>query len=197
MGDNQALVAYLQKATGYALTGSPSEQVLFFFYGNGNNGKSTFLGTILRIVGDYGLQAGSELLLQKQFSSNSYEQADLFGKRFVATIETEEGRRMAESLMKQLTGGDRLRARQPYQRNFEFDQTWKIFLAANNKPAISSSSVATWRRIKLVPFTVTIPKRERDPELGDKLRTEWPGILAWPYAAAWTGKSTAWTTPPK
>jgi putative DNA primase/helicase len=179
MRGNQDLVAYLQRVAGYALTGEVSEQCLWFLYGTGANGKSTFLQTLLAVLGDYGMQAVSELLMAKNHESHPTERADLFGKRFVATIEAEEGKRVAESLMKQLTGGDRVRARRMRQDFFEFDQTWKLFLAANHKPNVRGTDHGVWRRIKLVPFAVTIPDEEKDKALPEKLRAELPGVLAW------------------
>jgi putative DNA primase/helicase len=131
------------------------------------------------MLGDYALQAVSELLMAKNTEAHPTERADLFGRRFVATIETDEGKRMAESLMKQLTGGDSVRARRMREDFWEFDPTWKIFLAANHRPVIRGCDFAVWRRIKLVPFTVTIPEKEKDKNLLDKLKAEWPGILAW------------------
>jgi putative DNA primase/helicase len=173
------LAGYLQRVVGYGLTADVSEQCLWFFHGGGANGKSTFLLTILRMLGDYAMQAVSELLMAKKNESHPAERANLFGRRFVATIETDEGKRMAEALMKQLTGGDRIRARDLYEKFFEFDQTWKIFLAANHKPAVKGTDLAVWRRIKLVPWTVTIPDGEKDKALPDKLKAELPGILNW------------------
>src|SRR5262249_7552389 len=94
-------------------------------------------------------------------------------------IETEEGKRLAEALMKQMTGGDRMRARKVCRDSIEFEQTWKIILAANHKPVVSGQDHANWRRIKLVPFTVTIPPEEKDKNLPKKLKAELPGILRW------------------
>jgi P4 family phage/plasmid primase-like protien len=179
MGGNDLLITYLQRLVGYALTGDVSEQCLWFLYGTGANGKSTFLTTILALLGDYAMQAVSDLLMQKHHESHPTERADLFGRRFVATIETEEGKRLAESLMKQLTGGDKVRARKMRMDFFEFSPTHKIILAANHKPAIRGCDLAVWRRIKLVPFIVTIPDKEKDKNLPGKLREELPGILAW------------------
>src|SRR6267142_1535288 len=123
LAKNLDLITYLQRVVGYTLTGDVSEQALWLLYGTGQNGKSTFLGTILAMMGDYGMQAVSELLLAKHNEAHPTERADLFGRRFVATIEVDEGKRMAEALMKQLTGGDRLRARKMHQDFFEFTPT--------------------------------------------------------------------------
>jgi putative DNA primase/helicase len=179
LADNADLIGYLQRLIGYSLTGHVREQALWFLFGSGANGKSTFLGTILAMLGDYGMQAVSDLLLAKRNESHPTERADLFGRRFVATIEVDEGKRMAEALMKQLTGGDKVRARKMRQDFFEFAPTWKILLAVNHKPTIRGTDHAAWRRIKLVPFTETIPEHEQDKRLPEKLRAELPGILAW------------------
>jgi putative DNA primase/helicase len=179
MGNSLNMVQYLQRVVGYGLTGDVSEQCLWFCHGTGANGKSTFLLTLLELFGDYAMQAVSELLMVKNHEAHPTERADLFGKRFVATIETEQGKRLAESLMKQLTGGDKVRARRMRQDFFEFAPTHKLFLAANHKPVVQGTDLAVWRRIKLVPFTVTIPEDERDKKLSQKLKMELPGILNW------------------
>ncbi|MBI2945178.1 MAG: DNA primase [Candidatus Wallbacteria bacterium] len=176
---NSRLIDFVQRAAGYALTGDTSEQVLFFFYGGGKNGKSTLLNSLLSALGDYGRQSAPELLVLKQHESHPTEIADLAGARFVATIEVGEGKRMAETLVKQMTGQDRMKARFMRQDFFEFEPTHKLFLAANHKPNIRGTDEAIWRRILMVPFTVTIPEEERDRSLPEKLRHELPGILAW------------------
>jgi putative DNA primase/helicase len=182
MDGNRTLCAYLQRVVGYALTADVSEQCLWFFHGNGANGKSTFLLTIQAMLGDYAMQAVSDLLIVKHNDPHPTERADLFGKRFVATIETDEGKRLAEALMKQLTGGDRLQARKTFKDFFEFDATWKIVLAANHKPQVRGTDHAAWRRIKMVPWTVTIPDNEKDKNLAEKLKRELPGVLTWAVA---------------
>lgn len=179
MGENSDLVDYLRRVVGYALTADVSEQVLFFLYGLGSNGKSTFLNVIRELLADYGIQAVSELLTVKNHEAHPTERADLFGRRFVSTIEVDEGKRMAESLMKQLTGGENLKARRMRQDFFEMRPTWKIFLAANHKPTIRGTDFAVWRRIRLIPFTVTIRDEDKDKDLAAKLKDEFPGILAW------------------
>jgi putative DNA primase/helicase len=179
MDNSEELVTYLQRAIGYSLSGDVGEQCLFFLHGSGANGKSTLLGTLKAMLGGYGYQAVPELLMAKNTEAHPTERADLFGRRFVCTIETDEGKWIAEALMKQLTGGDPVTARKMRQDFFEFDMHAKIFLAANHKPQVKGTDYAVWRRIKLVPFVVTIPDSEKDKNLLAKLKTEWPGILAW------------------
>jgi putative DNA primase/helicase len=174
----EELRRFVRRVIGYALTGDVSEQVLIFLHGAGANGKSTLINAVLAMLGDYGQQAAPELLTVKG-ASHPTELADLLGTRFAASVEVEDGRRLAESLVKQLTGGDRIKARFMRQDFFEFDPTHKVFLAANHKPTIRGTDHAIWRRIKLVPFDVTIPKAEQDPRLFEKLQAELSGILAW------------------
>lgn len=180
---NRELAGYLQRLVGYCLTGSTREHVLPFLYGVGANGKSTFTGTILALLGlDYAIKAPAELLLMKRGESHPTERADLHGKRFVVTIEAEDGRRMAESLVKELTGGDRIRARRMREDFWEFAPTHKVWLAANHKPLIRGTDYGIWRRVKLVPFQVVIPEAEQDKDLPEKLKAELPGILNWALA---------------
>jgi putative DNA primase/helicase len=179
MAGNRRLMGFLQRAAGYSLTASTREQCFFLLHGTGANGKSVFLTTLLAAAGEYGIQAAPDLLLRKSGESHPTEVADLFGARLVVATETEAGRRLAENLVKQLTGGDRLKARFMRQDFFEFEATHKIWLATNNKPTVKGTDYAIWRRIKLIPFTVTIPPEERDQSLPEKLRQELPGILTW------------------
>ncbi len=180
MGDNQALVDFIQRAVGYSLTGDTGEQCLFFLYGSGANGKSTLLNVIKELLGDYAMQCPADTLMVKQSGGGaSNDIARLRGARFVATSETEEGRRFAESMIKQLTGGDVIAARFLFAEYFEFIPNFKIWLGANHKPIIRGDDYAIWRRIHLLPFAVTIPPEERDKNLPEKLRAEYPGILAW------------------
>jgi P4 family phage/plasmid primase-like protien len=169
---------FFKKVCGYALTGDVSEQMLPVLFGTGANGKSTVLNALLAVLGDYGMQAAPDLLVAKK-GSHPTELADLFGMRFVASIEVEDGSRLAESLVKQLTGGDRIKARRMRQDFWEFEPTHKVFMACNHKPQVRGTDNAIWRRIRLVPFTETIPPAEQDKNLPDKLREERAGILAW------------------
>jgi putative DNA primase/helicase len=173
------LVDFLRRTCGYILTGSVREQVLFFLYGKGDNGKSSFIGMLHDLIGDYGRQAPSDVLLAKRNDSHPTGIAGLQGARLVSAIEVDEGRRLAEGIVKQMTGGDRIAARYMRQDFFEFSPTFKIALACNYKPVIRGTDLAIWRRIRLIPFDVTIPTEERDKDLPDKLRAELPGILAW------------------
>ncbi len=172
------LRTFFQRFVGYCLTGDTSEQVLVFLYGLGANGKSTIINALLDTLGDYGQQAAPELLTVKG-NSHPTEIADLKGARLVASIEVEEGKRLAEALVKQLTGGDRIKARHMRQDFWEFKATHKLLLAANHKPRVRGADHAIWRRIKLVPFDVTIPDEEKDKKLPEKLRAQRSGILAW------------------
>jgi putative DNA primase/helicase len=173
------LIAFVQRAVGYSLTGSTREQVLFMPHGGGANGKSTFLETIRSLFGEYAQQAPSDLFLEQRTGGPRSDIARLRGARFVSAVETGDGRRLAESLVKQLTGGDRIAARFLYRNEFEFDPTHKLWLATNHLPEVRGTDEAIWRRIKLIPFTRTIPEHERDPDLLAKLREELAGILAW------------------
>jgi len=153
--------------------------VLFILYGTGANGKSTFINTILKMLGDYSKQAAPNLLVEKYFESHPTEIADLEGCRFVSSTDCEHRRGLNESLVKRLTGGDPITARFMRQDFFEFEPTQKYFVAVNNKPSIKGMDHGIWRRIKTIPFMVTIPEPQRDKKLPDKLLAELPGILNW------------------
>jgi putative DNA primase/helicase len=173
------LRAFMQRLVGYALLGECREEVLPFLYGSGANGKSTCLNAVQEVFGEYAMQAPPELLTLKHGPSHPTELAALMGARCVLSVEVEEGRRLAESLVKQLTGRDSISARYMRQDFFTFEPTHTVFMAANHKPIVKGTDGAIWRRIKLIPFEVVIPENERDPGLQEKLRTESPGILAW------------------
>lgn len=177
-GDEE-LQSFMQRMAGYSLTGLTREHALFFIYGLGANGKSVFLNTIAGILGEYHRTAPIETFTASTFDRHPTELAGLRGARLVTSIETEEGRRWAESRIKSLTGGDRISARFMRQDYFEFSPQFKLVIAGNHKPGLRSVDEAIRRRFNLVPFTVHIPPEERDERLTDKLKAEWPGILAW------------------
>jgi putative DNA primase/helicase len=180
MDGNKSLVRFLQRAIGYALTGLTSEQVLFLFFGTGANGKSTFVETIRMLLGGYAQQADFETFLAGTNEGGPRNDiARLKGARFVSAVEAGPGRQLAETIMKQVTGGDKITARFLYQEFFEFCPQFKLFLVANHKPKVAGTEEAIWRRIRLVPFSVKIPKEQRDKNLLEKLQREMSGILAW------------------
>ena len=169
---------FFKKLCGYAMSGDVSEHVLPVLYGTGANGKSTVLNALLAAAGEYGMQAAPDLLIAKR-GAHPTEIADLFGMRVVASIEVEDGRRLAEALVKNLTGGDKIRARRMRQDNWQFEPTHTVFMAVNHKPIVKGNDTGIWRRIRLIPFTETIPPAEQDKKLPEKLRAELPGILRW------------------
>jgi putative DNA primase/helicase len=179
ISDADQMITYLKRLVGMSLTGDVGAQILLFLHGTGQNGKSRFLNTIRALMGDYGMQAAPNLLLVRDHEQHPTELADLFGKRFVSTIEVEKGKSLAEALMKTLTGEENVRARRMREDFWEFAPTWKVWFCANDKPKVKGRDKATWRRIKLIPFDVTIPDDEVDPKLGSKLLEELPGILNW------------------
>jgi putative DNA primase/helicase len=164
---------------GYGLTGSTREHALFFLYGTGANGKGTFLNTLTAILGDYAKVAAIETFTESHTDRHPTELAMLKGARTVTAQETEEGRRWAESRIKALTGGDPITARFMRQDFFTYIPQFKLLIAGNHKPGLRNIDEAIRRRFHLLPFTVRIPPAERDPNLFDKLKEEWPAILGW------------------
>jgi putative DNA primase/helicase len=180
MQGNAELIVFLQRALGYSLTGSTREQCFFLLHGPTKTGKSTFMHLAKALLGSYGTQAEMSTFLHKERETVRNDLADLAGMRLVCAIETDEGKRLAEALIKQLTGGtDTIKARFLFEEYFEYRPQFKVFLATNHKPKVNPGDDALWERIRLIPFVVQIPKDERDKELETKLRAELPGILAW------------------
>lgn len=174
-----AMQKFLQRMAGYSLSGDTSAHALFFLYGTGANGKTVFLDAITGSMGDYHRTAPIETFTASSGDRHPTDLARLRGSRLVTAVETEEGRRWAESRIKQLTGGDTVAARFMRQDFFEFTPQFKLIIAGNHKPGLRTVDEAIRRRFHLLPFRVTIPAAERDLQLKDKLREEWPGILAW------------------
>lgn len=171
------LISFIYRYLGYSLTGSVREQKLIFLYGTGANGKSTFLNTIQRLMGTYAKQAAPELLVASKSGRHPTEVADLMGARLVVSAEIDRGKSLAEASIKQMTGGDPIKARYMKQDFFEFLPTHKLWLAANHKPIIKGNDEGIWRRVLLVPFEISIPEEKQDKELDNKLIGELPGIL--------------------
>ena len=179
-GHDQELIDYIQKAVGYSMSGSTKEQCVFFCYGNGRNGKSTFLDIISAIMGDYATNIQPEtIMVQNRQSGANSDIARLKGARFVTTVEPNEGARINEGLLKQLTGGDIVTARHLYGREFEFEPEFKLWMSTNHKPIIRGRDLGIWRRMHLIPFTVQVPDEKVDKNLKYKLKKELSGILNW------------------
>jgi putative DNA primase/helicase len=179
MADDESLINYLRRLTGYLLTGLSNEQVLHFFFGEGANGKSVYVEVLLRLLADYGNPMPSDLLMTRMAGSIPNDIAALRGQRAVFLNETTQGASFDEAKLKELSGGDTLSARFLNREYFSFKPTHKLVIRGNHKPRISGSDEGIWRRLRLVPFKVTIPPEERDPQLLEKLTEELPGVLNW------------------
>jgi putative DNA primase/helicase len=195
-GGDADLVSYLRRVLGYALTGLTREHALFFAYGTGANGKSVLLSTVAGLLCDYHKTAPIETFTASNGDRHPTDLAGLRGARLVTATETEEGRRWAESRIRQLTGGDRVSARFMRQDFFEFQPAFKLLIAGNHKPSLRSVDEAIRRRFHLIPFAVTIPANERDAELTERLQAEWPGILQWLIEGCLEWQSTKVLAPP-
>jgi putative DNA primase/helicase len=176
---NADLIAYVQRSIGYTLTGSTAGQCMFICHGTGANGKSVLIDVVRALLGDYARNADASTFMAQQQDRIRSDVARLAGARFVATVEIDEGRKLSEALIKQVSSGDRMTARFLNKYDFEFTPRFKLWMATNHKPVIRGTDYAIWRRIRLIPFTVTIPEAERDGNLTEKLLRELPGILAW------------------
>ena len=179
MDYNTELIHFIQNAAGWGISGDTSEQSMFILFGTGANGKSTFLNTVMNILGDYAIATPTETFMKKQGDHINNDIARLRGTRFVTTTEAEYGRRISEPLIKQITGNDKMTARFLYGEYFNFTPTFKIFMATNHKPIIKGTDHGIWRRIKLIPFTTRIEDDKQDKNLEKKLLLEGSGILNW------------------
>ena len=178
--NDQELIRYVQKAVGYSLTGSTREQSMFVLFGAGSNGKSVFLDTISYIMGSYATNMQADtIMVRKANGGANTDIARLKGARLVTSSEPNEGVRMDEGLVKQLTGGDKVTARFLYGKEFEFTPEFKLWLATNHKPIIRGTDDGIWRRMNLIPFTIQIPDHKKDKNLKYKLKRESVGILNW------------------
>jgi putative DNA primase/helicase len=182
MGGDREMVRYLQRALGYSLTGCTIEKAVFILFGTGDNGKTTLLSTIRKLIEEYAMLLQVDTLLVKQESNNTQaDLADLRGARFVQTSETEDGQRLAQGKLKRITQGmGSIKAVKKYENPIEFPESHKLWMDTNRKPTITDADdKATFKRLHPIPFTVTIPKERQDPELPAKLLSEAEGILRW------------------
>jgi putative DNA primase/helicase len=180
---NPDVRAWLKRWAGFVLTGH-REAILPVFFGKGANGKSTFTETIRGAMGEYAATAATETFLARNENGNGYDLAGLVGVRMVLASETPDGARLNEVLVKSLTGGESLRVCLKYEDFFEYAPVLKPVISTNHRPVVRGTDDGIWRRLALVPWTVTIPESERNPNLLAELREEWPGILAWAVEGA-------------
>lgn len=177
LGGNAEAIRFLQMWAGYCLTGVTTEQALVFVYGPGGSGKSTTVNTIADILGEYAINVATSTLTAAKHDAHPEEIARLDGPRLAWASETERGRVWAENRIKSLTGGDKITARFMRQNSFEFQPKMKLMIVGNNAPSLTSVDEAIKRRFIILPFNH--PPKVKDPNLSDKLRVEWPGILSW------------------
>ncbi len=177
-GDSQ-LIEFMRRMAGYCLTGSTRDQVFFFVYGTGGNGKGTFMNTLDWIFADYAKVANMDMFVEQKFNNDRADVAGLVGARMVTGQEIAEGTRWNEKRIKEFTGGDTITAKFLYANPFEFLPQFKLVFSGNHKPSLRNVDEAIKRRLYLIPFTVTVPAKDRDPHLGEKLRAEAGGILQW------------------
>lgn len=174
--DQQELISFVERAVGYSLAGDTSEQCLFLLYGSGSNGKGTFANTLKRVLGDYAWNMPFTTIESKDRTSIPNDLAALVARRFVTASETNDGTRLNEARVKTLTGCDPITARFLHGEFFTFEPAAKFWLSVNHKPIVRDDSYGFWRRIRLIPFTRTFSVNAM---LGEELRAEAKGILAW------------------
>ncbi len=198
-GGDPYMLDYIQKCVGYSLAGSTSEQCAFFLFGTGRNGKSTFLEIVRGILGDYATNIQPQTIMVNPKSGNapSSDIARLKGARLVTSVEPNEGMRLDEGLLKQLTGDDVVTARKMFSEEFEFKPEFKLWMATNHKPLIRGTDTGIWRRIHLIPFEVQIPPDKVDKKLKYKLVKESEGILKWAVEGCIRWQNEGLTMPQK
>ncbi len=180
------LIAYVQQAIGYAATGETREQCFFVLHGEGANGKSTFLNAIRSVLGTYSKHTPTDTLVAKAGGASN-DLARLAGTRFVTASEANADQRLADALLKQVTGDEPIVARFLFKEFISFRPTFKLFLATNQLPQVNGNDPAMWRRIRTIPFTRVFAPEQQDRGLAEKLAAEEAGILAWIVrgAVAW------------
>jgi len=178
--DDNELIHFIQKGLGYSITGSTREQVAFFCYGSGNNGKGVFFKTIRNILGDYAYDAPASLFQRNVMATNTNDVAATEFRRFLISSENLSASKINEQRLKGWTGGDRVTARYLYSEFFSFEPTVKPWLFINHKPLVDDDSFGFWRRVRLIPFNRKFIKGvDEDPDLEAKLKSEYKGILNW------------------
>jgi putative DNA primase/helicase len=180
--------AYLQRAMGYSLTASTREQCFFIHFGHGNNGKSTFMNCMRKVFGTYAMNSPISTFLAKNFAGGggdaSPDLARLPGARLVLAAEPPEGARLDEAKIKDMTSGETMTVRHLNQGFFEFQPVFKAHISTNHRPVIRGTDRGIWRRIRLIPWPMSISKEEVDTSLEAKLMEEAEGILQWVLTGA-------------
>jgi putative DNA primase/helicase len=201
MGGNAGLIAYLQTAFGYSLTGRTSEKAVFVCHGSGDNGKSTLLNAIREAIPEYSVTINVDSLMAARFQNNANalaDLADLMGARFAMTSETEQDQRLSEGKLKRITQGmGTIRATRKYENPISFTETHKLWMDCNHRPKVKDDGRAVWNRLHLIPFTVTIPRERQDRNLSKALADEADGILAWVVQGARRWYRDGLTKPPE
>lgn len=176
---DEGLIEYIQRCIGYSLTGDTREQCFFVLHGIGANGKGTFGEIIKAIVGEYASAIEFKTLMAGEGSKVGDDLAPLRGIRLIVASESEQGKRLNEALVKQVTGGDPVRVRHLFGRYFTFYPAFKIWLMTNHKPIITGTDRGIWRRVRMIPFNARFEGSKADKTLPQQLQAELPGILAW------------------
>jgi putative DNA primase/helicase len=181
MEDDPELIHFLQVSAGVMLSGDVSSQLLWCHYGRGSNGKSTFLGALTKMLGDYAVAAKADFLMMKQGESHPTEVAMLYGKRLVTAIECEGGRRLRESFVKMITGGDMIAARRMKEDFWMMDPTWHVHVSFNDPPTITGTDDGIRRRLRIIPWRASFEGARKDTRVKERLESDEfrPGILNW------------------
>jgi len=173
------IIDYIHKAIGYSMTGVIREHALFICYGpSAQNGKTTLLETFRNIMGDYGATTNSQNFMQGK--AGRFDSADIVGARYVEASEIDKTDQLSISLIKRITGGDKVRVEKKFKDSFEYQPQCKVFIRTNRLPQIKDGSdKGIWVRMKVIPFDVHFTDATKDPQLPEKLKLEYPGIFAW------------------
>lgn len=188
-GDLDA-VRYFQRAFGYTLTGHVREEVMFFGYGGGANGKSVAANVQQQVMGDYYVRVSGDFLMTQPQSSREAATPGLVsiaGARLVSVNEVESTAKFSGQQVKMLVSTESISARPLYGKPFDFFPTHKLWVRGNHKPIVQETDNGFWRRMHLIPFLRTFSKEEQNPYLQEQLMEELPGILRWAVdgARAW------------
>lgn len=178
-GGDKEIIRFVFKALGYSITGLVREQAAFFCYGQGRNGKSKLFTAVSEVLGDYSYIAPASLLQRSYQNNSTNDVASTENKRFLISAEALSTGKINEQRLKAWTGGDKETARYLYKEYFSFQPTVKIWLFLNHKPGVEDDGYGFWRRIRLIPFEQKFVGENDDKALGEKLRAEYQGILAW------------------